>query len=90
MPTKPEAAHPPRGIPVGDNHHGACPSPGAPAQVGCSVGTPSGLTASVDPGFAINEAGVIHRRPCPERAGAHSATPSVPERDPRSGKDCHA
>jgi Fur family ferric uptake transcriptional regulator len=52
---------------VGDNHHHlVCRSCGAISDVDCAVGTAPCLTASVDHGFAIDEAEVTFWARCPE------------------------
>ena len=56
---------------VGDNHHHVvCRSCGAIADVDCAVGSAPCLTASDDPGFAIDEAEVTYWGLCPECAAA--------------------
>ena len=59
---------------VGDNHHHVvCRSCGAIADVDCAVGTTPCLTASVDHGFAIDEAEVIYWGLCPGCSTADSS-----------------
>jgi Fur family ferric uptake transcriptional regulator len=59
---------------VGDNHHHAvCRSCGAIADVDCAAGDAPCLTASVDHGYAIDEAEVLFWGRCPECVAAASA-----------------
>ena len=52
---------------VGDNHHHVvCRSCGVIADVDCAVGEAPCLTASVDHGFAIDEAEVTYWGRCPD------------------------
>lgn len=57
----------------GDNHHHiVCRSCGAVADVPCATGSAPCLDASVDHGFAIEEAEVIYWGTCPTCAAAAS------------------
>ncbi|MFR9796937.1 Fur family transcriptional regulator [Streptomyces sp. MS06] len=60
---------------VGDNHHHViCRVCGVLADVDCAVGEAPCLTASVDHGFAIDEAEVIYWGLCPECSPAPSSS----------------
>ena len=59
---------------VGDNHHHVvCRSCGDIADVDCAVGETPCLTASVDNGFAIDEAEVTYWGLCPTCSTVHSS-----------------
>lgn len=58
---------------VGDNHHHVvCRSCGVIADVDCAVGDAPCLTASVDWGFAIDEAEVTYWGRCPDCSTAYN------------------